>query len=356
MERALSLAKKAAGNTSPNPMVGAVIIKAGKIIAEGYHKKAGADHAEIAALKKAKKEAKGSALYVTLEPCPHTGKTSACTKAIISAGVKTVVVATKDPNPLVAGKGIAELKKAGIAVKQGLLQKEAQRLNEAFNKFITQKTPFVTMKAAGSLDGKIAATNGDSRWITNELSRKRVHEMRNEADAVMVGVNTVIKDDPQLNVRPVKKGVGQPLRIVVDTNLKTPLEAKALNSAGGKVIIAAGETPSQSKVRALEAKGAMVLKIKQRGSELNLKELMKALAALNVVSVLIEGGSTLFTSALSEGVVDKVALFYAPILLGGSSRYSIFEGKGVKKVSEAIKIKNAALTRYGEDILVEGYL
>ena len=201
MRRALELAARGIGSASPNPMVGAVIVKSGRVIAEGFHKKAGADHAEIAAFKKAKGRAKGATMYVTLEPCNHFGKTPPCTDAILSAGIKKVVVAARDPNPLVAGKGIAKLKRAGIAVTVGDSQKEANRLNEPYTKFVKKKMPFVTIKAAVSLDGKIAASAGDSAWISNEKSRKKVHEMRRDADLVMVGVNTLLKDDPRLNVR-----------------------------------------------------------------------------------------------------------------------------------------------------------
>lgn len=363
MLRALALAEKARGRTSPNPLVGAVLIKNGKIIAEGFHEKAGKDHAEIVALKKAKGNAKGATLYVTLEPCSHHGKTPPCADAVIGAGVTKVVIATQDPNPLVAGKGIARLKKAGITVMVGLLQKEAQQINEGWNKFITQNLPFVTLKAACSLDGKIAAEDGTSKWISNDLSRQKVHEMRATSDAVMVGVNTVLKDDPRLNVRLKKKdGVRHPLRVIVDTNLETPPSAAVLHSFGGKVIIATASDNSR-RAKALEEEGATILRLPEKNKRVNLKELMAELGKRGVVNLLMEGGAELYTAALNEGIVDKLALFYAPILLGGG-RYSIFGGAGVKSIAGAIKVGNMTVTPIGggqlskinANLLVEGYI
>ena len=363
MLRALTLAEKARGRTSPNPLVGAVLIKNGKIIAEGFHEKAGKDHAEIVALKKAKGNAKGATLYVTLEPCCHHGKTPPCADAIIAAGVAKVVVATQDPNPLVAGKGIARLKKAGIPVMIGLLQKESQQLNEGWNKFITQKLPFVTLKAACSLDGKIAAEDGTSKWISNDLSRQKVHEMRAASDAVLVGVNTVLKDDPRLNVRLKKKdGVRHPLRVIVDTHLDTPPGAAVLHSFGGKVIIATASDNSR-RAKALEEEGATVLRLPEKNKRVNLRELMAELGKRDVVNLMMEGGSELYSSALNEGIVDKLALFFAPILLGGGS-YPVFGGAGVKSIASAIKISGMTVTPIGGDrlskingnFLIEGYI
>ena len=363
MLRALALAETARGRTSPNPLVGAVLIKNGKIVAEGFHEKAGKDHAEIVAMKKAKGNAKGATLYVTLEPCCHEGKTPPCADAIIGAGIAKVVVATPDPNPLVAGKGIARLKKAGITVMVGLLQKEARQLNEGWNKFITQKLPFVTLKAACSLDGKIAAEDGSSKWISNELSRQKVHEMRAAADAVMVGVNTVLKDDPRLNVRlPKKTGFTHPLRVIVDTNLDTPPDAAALHSAGGKVLIATASDNSR-RVKALEEEGADVLRLPEKNKRVSLKELLVELGSRGVVNLMIEGGGELYTAALNEGIVDKLALFYAPVLIGGG-RYQVFGGAGVKTMADAIAIHNmtvtpigdARLSKFSVNFLVEGYI
>ncbi len=347
MLRALQLAEMAKGRTSPNPMVGAVVVKGGKIIAEGFHGKAGGDHAEVIAIKKAKDAAKGAALYVTLEPCCHHGKTPPCTDAIIAAGIKKVVFATQDPNPLVSGKGEAQLKKAGITVLRGLLQKEAQKLNEQFNKFITKKIPFVTLKAALSLDGKIAAVDGSSKWISSDLSRQRVHEMREASDAVIVGVGTILKDDPRLNVRLSNKGSKHPVRIIVDSQLKTPPSAHILHSQGGKVWIAT-INPDGGKAKALENEGANIIGLPEKNGAVNLKELMKELGKREIVSALLEGGSTLFTSMLNDGLIDKVALFYAPIIVGGPSRYSLIQGEGVKSIDKAMRLEDFSVTIMAE--------
>lgn len=364
MLRALQLAETARGRTSPNPMVGAVIVKSGRIIAEAFHEKAGKDHAEAAAMKKARGAAKNATMYVTLEPCCHHGRTPPCTDAIIAAGIEKVVVAATDPNPLVCGKGIARLKAAGIGVQLGLHQKEAEKLNEAFNKWIVRKIPFVTLKAALSLDGRIAAADGSSKWITNEEARKRVHEMRAENDAVLVGVKTVLKDDPRLNVRALKKtGIRQPARVIVDTRLETPLSAAVLHSGGGKVLIATCSEDSR-KIKALENGGATVVCLPEKNKSVNMAELMAELGRRNIVSLIIEGGSGIFTTALTERLVDKLALFYAPILIGGGDRFSFFAGRGAGTITEAMKVRNLAIgtmekgsvTRFNDNILVEGYL
>ncbi len=354
MDRALSLALKAKGKTSPNPLVGAVIVKAGKVIGEGYHKQAGKEHAEIIALKKAKSLAKGATLYVNLEPCCHTGRTGPCTDAVIKAGIKKVVIAMRDPNPLVAGKGVAKLKKAGITVMEGLLYKEAKALNAPFEKFITQKLPFVTLKAAVSLDGKIAALSGDSKWISNEASRAKVHEMREESDAILVGLNTVLKDDPSLNVRPMKKGTKHPLRVVVDTKLNTPAGAKLFHSKGGKVVIFCGNDAPKAKEKALADKGAEVVRTATRDKRVNLEAIMKNLASRDIVSLMAEGGGTLYTELLGKGMVDNVAIFVAPIILGGTERYSLMQNGCAKNIKDALKLINLSYRQYGENILIEG--
>ncbi|MDH5541590.1 MAG: bifunctional diaminohydroxyphosphoribosylaminopyrimidine deaminase/5-amino-6-(5-phosphoribosylamino)uracil reductase RibD [Nitrospinota bacterium] len=354
MERALTLAEMARGKTSPNPLVGAVIVKAGKIIAEGFHEKAGTDHAEIVALKKAKGNAKGSALYVNLEPCCHTGKTGPCTEAIIEAGIKKVVLSMRDPNPLVSGKGIAALKKAGITVLEGLLQKEAKLLNAPFEKFISQKLPYVIMKAACSLDGRIASSSGESKWISNEQSREYVHLLREQSDAIMVGLNTIIRDDPQLNVRPRKKNGKQPIRIVVDTNLKTPVDARIFHSLGGKIIVATSSDAPESRAKQLEGSGADILRLPQKENRVSLKSLMKELAKREIVTILLEGGSELYTDALTQELVDRVAIFYAPIILGGSDKYTLLQSKRKSDMTGALKILNVKKTDFGDNLLIEG--
>jgi diaminohydroxyphosphoribosylaminopyrimidine deaminase/5-amino-6-(5-phosphoribosylamino)uracil reductase len=354
MERALALAVKAKGKTSPNPMVGAVIVKSGKVVAEGYHREAGGDHAEVSAIKKARGESKGAAIYVNLEPCCHTGKTGPCTEAIIKAGIKKVVIATRDPNPLVSGKGVAILKKAGITVLEGLLQKEAKELNKPFEKFITQKLPYVILKAACSLDGKIAATTGESKWITNDLCRKRVHEMREECDAVMVGINTLLTDDPSLNVRPAKKGTTHPARVIIDTKLKTSPQAKVFHSAGGDVYIMTGQEAPEARARVLEKSGGKVIRVAAKGGRVSMKGVMKELAKLGMVSILLEGGSELFTDALDSGLVDRIALFYAPIIIGGTEKYTILQRKRKTDLTDSIKLKGVKRTDYGDNFLIEG--
>ncbi len=354
MARALKLAVRAKGRTSPNPLVGAVIVKSGKKIAEGYHKKAGEKHAEIAALEKAGPQARGAEMYVTLEPCCHTGRTGPCTDAIIEAGIKKVFLAMRDPNPLVAGKGIARLKKAGIKVSEGVMREEAKEVNAAFAKFITGGLPYVTLKAACSLDGKIAAEGGESKWISNSHSRKLVHEMRSESDAILVGVNTLLRDNPRLNVRPVKKGVKQPIRVIVDTSLKSPPDARIFNSRGGGVIVATSRNASGKRAKALAKRGAEIIRLPERKGMVSLKALMKALAKRDIVTVLLEGGSTLYSEALSIGIVDRVAIFFAPLLIGGSDRFSIFRGKGVRILKKALKVDDITYRKLGDNLLIEG--
>lgn len=348
MSRALALAEKARGRTSPNPMVGAVLVKGNKIIAEGWHEKAGGDHAEVAAIKKAKGTAKDSVLYVTLEPCCHHGRTPPCTDAIINAGIKKVFVAAADPNPLVSGKGAAQLRKAGVTVLVGLLQKESIKLNESYNKFITQKTPFVTLKAAVSMDGKMADSNGVSKWISNELSREKAQNMRRENDAVMVGVNTVINDDPRLNVRLGKKWDKQPVRIIVDGALKTPPAARILHSHGGEVWIVTS-VKNEKKAKPLEDEGAKIINVHSKNNRIDLKELMKELGGRGVTSILLEGGPTILSEALKEGVVDKVAIFYAPIIIGGESRYSLGAPDFSRSLEKAVRLDNCSFTQIPND-------
>lgn len=364
MSRALFLASMARGRTSPNPMVGAVIVKSGRIIAEGYHEKAGKDHAEIVALKKARGSAKKATMYITLEPCCHHGRTPPCTDAIIAAGLDKVVVAATDPNPLVGGKGIAQLKAAGINVQLGLLQKEANKLNEAFNKWIVHKVPFLTLKAALSLDGRLAAADGSSKWITSDEARKRVHEMRAENDAVLVGIKTVLNDNPRLNVRMLKRtGIRHPIRVVVDSRLETPVSAAIFHSMGGKVWIATISDDAK-KSKALENEGATIIRVPEKNKRIDLKELMAELGRRGIVSLMVEGGAEIHSSMLTEGMVDKLSLFYAPILLGGGARYSFFSKGGASTITDALKVHGTAIatmdksnvTVFDGNIMVEGYL
>ena len=368
MRLALRLAIKAKGRTSPNPLVGAVIVKDNRIIGKGYHKKAGEPHAEINALDIAGRRARGATLYLNLEPCAHFGRTSPCTKKIISSRIKEVVVAMIDPNPLNYSRGVKELRKAGIEVKVGVLEEEAKKTNEAYITYITTRKPFVILKTAMSLDGKIATKAGDSKWITNESSRKYVHKLRSEVDAVLVGIETVLKDDSLLTVRSPKspsseaellwrtgKVQSQPIRVVVDSRARIPLGARVLNKEA-LTIVATTKLASKRKIEALEKKGAKVLIIKNRDKKVNLKELLKRLGKLEITSLVVEGGGRINASFLENGLVDKVLFFIAPKIIGGKEAFTPVEGKGIERIKHAIKLKNISIKRFGEDMLVEGYI
>jgi len=358
MREALKLARKGAGRVSPNPMVGAVIVKRGKIIGTGYHRFFGGPHAEINALETTGKRAQGADLYVTLEPCSHFGQTPPCTEAIIRSGIQRVFVGMTDPNPSVNGRGIRKLKRAGISVCCGILTRECERLNESFIKYITQKVPFVTLKSALSLDGKIAAYSGDSKWITCETSRKRVHRMRYEADAVMAGVGTVIADDPLLNVRLYKKAGKDPFRIIVDSGLKIPLAANVLQPDFAKrtmlaVLEEKANTVKADKIRRI---GAQVLAVPGAHRRIDLKKLLKILAGRKIASILLEGGSEVNGAALDAGIVDKVILFYAPKIIGGKKAFGMVGGRGKEYVAGAVNIDRIRLNRSGSDFFIEGYV
>ena len=366
MKKALTLAARGRGRTSPNPMVGAVIVKSGKIIASDYHKKAGDPHAEILVLKTAGKRAKGATLYVSLEPCCHTDKkTPPCTRAIIRSGIKKVVAAMIDPNPKVSGMGLKELRKAGIETVSGIMEKEALKLNEAFIKYITAKEPFVVLKIAQSLDGKIATAKGESRWITGEKAREYVHRLRNEVDAILVGIGTVKKDNPSLDCR--IKGGRNPYRIIVDSSLDISLNAKVLKHRDNKTIIATISPPKtrpykrelmscQKKIEQLQNMGAHVLTLKDKNGKVDLKSLMKELARLEITSVMIEGGSSINASALSSKVIDKVMLFIAPRIIGGADAISSIGGRSPVLLKNAFRLNDIQVKKIGDDLLLEGYL
>lgn len=359
MRMVLKLAVRAKGKTSPNPLVGAVIVKSDRIIGKGYHRRAGKPHAEINALDMAGRRAKGATLYLNLEPCAHFGRTPPCTKRIISSGIKEVVVAMIDPNPLNCGRGIKELRKAGIEVKVGVLEKEAKKINEAYIKYITTKWPFVILKTAMSLDGKIATKTGDSKWITNESSRRYVHRLRSEVDAVLVGIETVLKDDPRLTSRIKDPGsripVRNPTRVVVDSGARIPLGARVLNKEA-PTIVATTRLASKRKIKALEKKGAKVLVIREKDKRVNLKDLLKRLGELEITSLLVEGGGRINASFLENGLVDKVLFFIAPKIIGGKEALTPVEGEGIKRIKDTIKLRNISVRRFGEDVLVEGYI
>jgi diaminohydroxyphosphoribosylaminopyrimidine deaminase/5-amino-6-(5-phosphoribosylamino)uracil reductase len=357
MLRALELSKKGIGYTNPNPLVGAVIVKNEKIIGEGYHEKYGSAHAEINAFKNATTDVSGSTMYVTLEPCSHYGKTPPCANAIVERGIKKVVIALKDPNPLVEGRGIEILERNGIEVVTGVLEKECRKVNEIFLKYITTKLPFCILKTAMTLDGKIATFKGDSKWITNEASRKQVHELRHHVSGIMVGIETVLKDDPSLNTRLEGIKCSDPVRIIIDSRGRTPLNSQVLNiKSNAKTIIATTELTDANKLRTFKDKGAEIIIAPLKNNRVNLTYLMKELGKLKIDSVLLEGGSTLNYSALEEGIVDKVVSFIAPKLIGGTNAKTPLGGDGKLLMKDAIVLKNIAIERYADDIMIEGYI
>lgn len=355
MRLAMKEALRAKARTSPNPMVGALVVKSGRILSKGYHKRAGLPHAEIIALNKARARARGATLYVTLEPCAHFGRTPACVDSIIRSGIKKVVIGMVDPNPLNNGKGIAILKKHGIKVEVGFFEKELRKMNEVFIKYITKRLPFVTVKVAQSLDGKIATRTGDSKWISSDKSRELVHRyLRRNHDAVMVGVNTILRDNPKLGVWFSER---QPVKIIVDTELSTPQNANIFLE-NSKVIIVSLSFPSgqETENRNILARKAKILDVKEKGGQVNLKDMMKKLAALEISSIFVEGGGTLIGSLFDEGLVDKVLFFVTPLIIGGKESTSSVMGKGVARIDRAIKLKDVKLRRIADDYLIEGYV
>lgn len=349
VDEALKLAGKAAGRTYPNPMVGAVLVKRGKIVGSGYHKRAGERHAEIEAIKSAGKNARGATLYVNLEPCPHFGRTPPCTDAIIQAGIKRVVCSALDPNPKVQGLGIEKLKNAGLSTSVGIRQKEAHAMNEAFFKFHEKRRPFVALKFAASLDGKLATRTGNSKWITNEKARSYGRNLRGLYQAVLVGATTVINDNPHLGVRNTK--LKDPLRIVLDAKLKSPLNAKVFRDSHVLVV-----TTSQApipKIKALKARGISVLSYNEK--QVSIKQLLIDLARQEIISILVEGGGETLGSFIDAKAVDKVYAFYAPLIIGGRDAISV-GGKGIEKVSSSLRLSNVSLQKFKDNILVTGYL
>lgn len=357
MRRVLELAAKAAGRTSPNPMVGAVIVKNGRVIAEGYHKKAGRPHGEIEALRKAGRRARGAQLFVNLEPCCHQGRTPPCTEAIIESGIKEVFVGMRDSNPLVAGKGIRRLKRAGIEVHSGLLKQECRQLNEVFVKFIETGMPFVTLKSALSLDGKIATSTGESQWITGPEARERVHRMRDQVDAILVGAGTVLKDNPRLTTRLKKSKGSNPARVILDIRAEIPLKSKVFQRARReRVIYVTAHGTSTFRINKLHKAGVQAYLLPDKNGHISLKKLIKLLGQSGITSILVEGGGGLNAGALKEGIVDKVVLFLAPMIIGGESAPGVVGGPGVKSLKQALNIKGLTVTPVGADWMVEGYL
>ena len=357
MRRALALAARALGRTSPNPLVGAIVVNGGEVVGEGYHQSAGSAHAEVHAINRAGTDAHGGTLYVTLEPCVHYGRTPPCTEAIIQSGITQVFAAHEDPNPKVGGKGIEELEKAGVRVQMGLCESEARRLNEVFIKYIRTNRPFVIIKSAMSLDGKIATISGESQWISSKASRLRGHEIRDTVDAILVGVKTVFNDDPTLTTRLPGRNGKDPARIIVDSECRTPLKARVLNPDGeGYAIIATTKRASKERIARLEAEGAKVWVVEEDGNRVCLSALMLALGCKGITSVLIEGGAEINASALKAGIVDKVMFFIAPKIIGGTDAPSPIGGKGIQRLAEVYDLRDLSVRSIDGDILIEGYL
>jgi diaminohydroxyphosphoribosylaminopyrimidine deaminase / 5-amino-6-(5-phosphoribosylamino)uracil reductase len=352
MRRALALARKGMGKTGPNPAVGCVIVNNGAVVGEGWHRKAGTPHAEVHALGQAGELARGADVYVTLEPCAHYGKTPPCAEALISAGVGRVFAGMVDPNPSVSGRGAAMLRAAGIEVVTGLLERECRLINEPFIKHVTTGMPFVILKCALTMDGKIATAAGDSRWITGEISRKYVHKLRGMVDAVMVGSGTVVADDPQLTCR--LPGGRDPLRVVVDSSLVTSPSARMfhLDSRAQSVVATVSDDPDR--IAGLRAVGAEPLRCREDDGRVDLADMLRQLGSRGVQSVLLEGGGTLAGAALRAGLVDKVLFFYAAKVVGGDGP-GPFAGEGVSVMEQALRLKNVTWRRFGDDLLVTAY-
>lgn len=354
MQLAIELAKKGEGKVNPNPMVGAVIVRDGIVIGEGYHEKYGEGHAEVNAFKSLKEDPSGATMYVTLEPCSHYGKTPPCVDKIVENNIKRVVIGMIDPNPLVAGNGVYKLKKAGIEVKIGVLEDKCKKLNEVFIKYILSKKPFVVLKAAMSLDGKIATRTGESKWISSEKSRLQVHNLRNKISGIMVGVNTVIKDDSELTCR-IQNGI-DPIRIILDSTLRIPMNSKVLQNKDNKTIIATTKRANMKNIQELLKKDIKVLIIEEKNGQVNLNALIKKLGELNIDSILLEGGGTLNYSALEENIVDKVMIYISPKIIGGEFSKTPVGGIGIDKLNDAFNLKDITANTVDEDILVEGYI
>jgi diaminohydroxyphosphoribosylaminopyrimidine deaminase/5-amino-6-(5-phosphoribosylamino)uracil reductase len=354
MRLALQLAKRAQGETSPNPMVGAMVVKNGRIVGKGYHKKGGLPHAEVVALEDAARAAYGANLYVTLEPCVHFGKTPPCVDKIINSGIKKVFIGMVDPNPLNNGKGIKILRQHKIKVEAGFLEDDLRRLNEVFIKYITKKMPFVTVKVAQSLDGKIATKGGDSKWITSDISRAYAHRIRKNYDAIVVGVNTVLRDNPRLDVWFSKR---QPAKVVIDSQLSISQDANIFLSPGQVIVITLPISPGQeTENRKILSSKAKILEVKEKAGQIDLKSALKKLTRIGVTNILVEGGGTLIGSLFDEGLVDKILFFISPKIIGGKDSISSVMGKGITRIDRAIKLRNIKFRRLGGDFLVEAYV
>lgn len=357
MEMALALAEKGRGWTAPNPMVGAVVVKDGQVVGKGFHPYYGGPHAEVYAIDEAGDRARGASLYVTLEPCNHAGKTPPCTEKILSAGIRSVVMAMKDPNPGVKGGGAAYLAQQGVAVQAGLCEDQARKQNEAFIKHITTGRPFVILKCAATLDGRIAAKSGDAKWVTNAASRRFVHQLRHHCTGILVGSGTVRADDPSLTTRLEGISAKDPHRIILDTRLSVSEKAKLLHQpSDADTVFVCGPRVSASKRALVEGRGATVLTAAIKDGMIDLAALMPRLGEMGISSLLIEGGSRVNASALKAGIVDKVYFFYAPKILGGNDGIPICKGSGPELMKDAIQIDDISVHRFEDDVMIEGYI
>ncbi|MFO7818705.1 MAG: bifunctional diaminohydroxyphosphoribosylaminopyrimidine deaminase/5-amino-6-(5-phosphoribosylamino)uracil reductase RibD [Halanaerobacter sp.] len=354
MQRALDLAQQAKGDTSPNPLVGAVIVKDGQIIGQGYHHQAGENHAEINALEDAGGDVVGATMYLNLEPCTHFGKTPPCSDAVIEAGLDKVVIAMKDPNPKISGAGVKRLRQAGLEVKVGLLEEKAKELNEAFIKYITTDKPFVILKNAITLDGKIATKTGDAKWISGSKSREIVHQLRDQVDAILVGIGTVLSDNPRLTTR-LSDGGSDPLRVILDSQLRIPLDANLINQSSEAVtMVVTTKNSDKTKQEKLREQGVEILELgTTRG--IDLESLLEKLGEEEITTLLVEGGSEVNASFWEQQLVDKLYYFIAPKIIGGRDAVSVVGGAGVESVKDGVKIVNREIKEVGEDILIVGY-
>jgi diaminohydroxyphosphoribosylaminopyrimidine deaminase / 5-amino-6-(5-phosphoribosylamino)uracil reductase len=355
MRQALRLAAKGCGFTSPNPMVGAVVVRQGEVIGRGYHQRVGGPHAEINALRDAGDQARGATLYVTLEPCNHQGRTPPCTQAILDAGIAQVVIGMSDPNPQVAGGGVQHLRTLGVEVTAGVIETECRRLNQAFIKHVTTGLPLVTIKAATTLDGRIATRTGDARWISNERSRRYVHRLRCDLDAILVGIGTALSDDPLLTARVTGKHCRQPVRIVLDSHLQLPLTSQLVQTvAQSPVWVASREDASPRRRQALTDAGVNVLSLPAGTSGIDLTALLRELGRRGFSSVLVEGGARVLGAFMERDLSDEFHFFYAPKILGDPQGVPLVSGSPRQRMTEAVPVYDLRVKRFGEDVLLSG--
>jgi diaminohydroxyphosphoribosylaminopyrimidine deaminase/5-amino-6-(5-phosphoribosylamino)uracil reductase len=355
MAQAIELAATADYHPSPNPMVGALVVRDGAVIGRGVHRKAGGEHAEVLALREAGEAARGADLYVTQEPCSHYGRTPPCSDAVIAAGVRRAVVGMQDPNPKVDGRGLQALREAGITVVAGVLAERVRKLNEFFVKHVTTGLPFVTAKFAMSLDGRIATHTGESKWITSDEARAEVHRLRHAHDAILVGANTVFRDDPNLTTR-LPEGGRSPLRVVVDSRLRVPLDARIFQQESGGVLIATSDRSRGERLREFEKAGVPVAVLPSVDGRVGLQDLLRQLGERDCISLLIEGGSSMHGSAFDQRLVDKVVAFIAPRIIGGIEAPAAVGGHGVDRLADAHSLRDVEVRQLGPDIMVSGYV